>query len=353
MYYILASSGFNSITSKTVDLDSPGNYPSLTILTIEDPSHPNAGLGSSFADMPNLFGDGLDNIAVGEPNASLNGKTNNGGVFVFPVDTLSLSLGAANVLDVGSASSFVFAGANSGDQAGFSVANAGDVNGLTSPATTAVNDILIGAPGFNNNAGAAYLVYGGSVLTGGVLSTFPTGIDLSRLSIVPISPTDLTPPQDAVFVGAGSDRAGTTVSGAGDFNGDGLGDFMIGAPNANGTGGRINLFYGFAVTNPTTVPYTTGIVSNISNPITLASPPTTSPISGSALNNTVINGGSAGDRAGFSLSYGANPLTSSGSTTQSSILIGCPAGMAGRDRFISSSLRPVSSLRQHSPSPRP
>ena len=57
-----------------------------------------------------------------------------------------------------------FAGANSGDEAGFSVANAGDVNGARRGAT--INDLLIGAPSNSkNNAGAAYLVYGGTTLT--------------------------------------------------------------------------------------------------------------------------------------------------------------------------------------------
>ena len=48
-------------------------------------------------------------------------------------------------------------------QAGFSVANAGDVNGAgTGTGPHPVNDIIIGAPNANNRTGAAYLVYGGS-----------------------------------------------------------------------------------------------------------------------------------------------------------------------------------------------
>ena len=177
----LASSGFNSITTKTVDLDSPANYPSLTILTIEDTTHPNAGLGMAPRSpyMPNLFGDGTGQHRDRRADAtSLNGKSEQRRRLCLPAcDTLPLSLGGEpTCINVQlERSAFIFAGANSGEQAGFSVANAGDVNGLTAPATHAVNDILIGAPRFNNNAGAAYLVYGGSVADGWCALHVPDG----------------------------------------------------------------------------------------------------------------------------------------------------------------------------------
>ena len=72
-----------------INLDTPLAYPGLTIVTFEDTANPTSGLGSSFADVPNLFGDGTEDLVIGEPGASLNGKTGNGGVFVFPVGVLS------------------------------------------------------------------------------------------------------------------------------------------------------------------------------------------------------------------------------------------------------------------------
>ena len=207
LYYITATSGFNasSLRSAPINLDTPTAYPGLTIVTFEDTANPTSGLGSSFADVPNLFGDGGDDLVIGEPGASLNGKTGNGGVFVFQASAIPLTLGADNVVQVQAQSPFTIAGANSGDAAGFSVANAGDVNGAT-VSSAPINDLLIGAPNFNNKAGAAYLVYGGTTLTSGKLNGL---VDLSQLQITPIptgSNADPTPPQGAVFVGAGTDH---------------------------------------------------------------------------------------------------------------------------------------------------
>ena len=196
-----------------MDLDYPHELPGADHRHLRGHSQIRAAdLGSSFADVPNLFGDGVDNLVIGEPGASLNGKTGNGGVFVFQATSLPLTAGANNVVQVQAESQFTIAGANSGDAAGFSVANAGNVNGATIGAFS-VNDLLIGAPSFNNNAGAAYLVYGGTTLTSGVLNGI---VDLSRLQITPIptgSNADPTPPQGAVFVGSGTDRAGSRSAG--------------------------------------------------------------------------------------------------------------------------------------------
>ena len=73
----------------------------MTIVTFEDTANPTSGLGSSFADVPNLFGDGGDDLVIGEPGASLNGKTDNGGVFVFPTSTVfRLTPGSDTVVQV-------------------------------------------------------------------------------------------------------------------------------------------------------------------------------------------------------------------------------------------------------------
>ncbi len=107
-------------------------------------------------------------------------------------------------------------GAAAGDMAGTSIAGAGDVNGDGHP------DVVIGAPGAlptenGGGGGAAYVVFG----------PFTAGesIDLANLGT-------------RGFVMRGSNKglgqsAGTSVAGAGDVNGDGLADVIVGAPAAS------------------------------------------------------------------------------------------------------------------------
>ncbi len=100
-----------------------------------------------------------------------------------------------------------FDGAVAGDQAGTSVARAGDVNG------DGVGDLVIGAPQAGQGAGAAYVVFG----------PFTPGTTVDLASIAG---------RGFVMRGFGGALAGMSVSGAGDVNGDGLADVIVGAPGA-------------------------------------------------------------------------------------------------------------------------
>jgi hypothetical protein len=97
--------------------------------------------------------------------------------------------------------------------AGYSVSNAGDVNG------DGIADIALGQPG--GALGHAYVVYGKD---GGL-----SDLDLAAL----------TPAEGATFTGASEDgnSTGCSVSTAGDINGDGIGDLIVGAFTAD-PGGR-------------------------------------------------------------------------------------------------------------------
>jgi len=97
-------------------------------------------------------------------------------------------------------------GENSNDHFGTSVSTAGDVNG------DGYSDIIIGAPDYTTNTegeGIAYLYYGGS--------TFDMASDWSTEGDTP------------------SGHFGQCVSCAGDTNGDGYADFVIGQPDFTGT----------------------------------------------------------------------------------------------------------------------
>lgn len=166
-----------------------------------------AAPGGSFtpAAVGDVNGDGIGDLLLGAPDAA-------SAYLVFG----RRSPGAANV-DVGNAALATRVTGPAGSAFGFAAAGLGDLNG------DGLADFAIGAPLANlsasvTQAGRTYVVFG--------RTAFPATLDATTLA------------GSGGFVVSGAavgDRSGWSVAGAGDVNGDGRPDLLIGAPYSNYT----------------------------------------------------------------------------------------------------------------------
>ncbi len=172
--------------------------------------------GSSVSGAGDLNGDGLTDLLLGVPGADPGGRIRAGESYV----VFGKPDGAAvELTEVGAGrGGFAIRGSTAGDQSGSSVSGAGDVNG------DGIADLLVGAryasPGGRDFAGESYVVFGK-----------PDGV------AVELSEVEAGRGGFAIRGSAEGGYSGSSVSGAGDLNGDGLADLLVGAPGAN-PGGR-------------------------------------------------------------------------------------------------------------------
>ena len=180
--------------------------------------------GSSVSSAGDMNGDGFADIAIGAPGADTNANTTTGAVYVVFGKAAGFAANL-NLSALNGTNGFKISGVAHLDSAGYSVASAGDVNG------DGFDDLMIGASGPGSGAGATYVVFGKA-------SGFAANINLSTL--------DGT--NGFVVNGvAAQDGSGRSVSSAGDMNGDGLADLLIGAPGAdphNPSSGASYVLYG-------------------------------------------------------------------------------------------------------------
>ncbi len=161
-------------------------------------------------------GDGFDDLILGAPLADPNGTDRTGASYVVFGGTSVGSLGVLELSTLNGTNGYVIQGLNAEDRCGQSVASAGDVNG------DGIDDLLIGAnyadPNGIANAGESYVVFGGA----------------SVGSSGPIELASLNGSNGFIIQGINpEDRSGSSVSSAGDVNGDGFDDILIGAPYAD------------------------------------------------------------------------------------------------------------------------
>ena len=178
-----------TVQSATVEVNCSGSEKLLRLGSLLGAGTSGAQFGSSVADAGDLNGDGYDDLIIGAPFDD-SGGLDTGSAFVFfggpqPDSTPDLVLKGAAFYDI----------------FGCSVAGAGDLNG------DGYDDLIVGAA-WNDSAfyvaGRAYIFFGGSPMD-----------DLAD-----------------VFIDGGGqfEFLGSSVAGAGDLNGDGYDDVVIGAP---------------------------------------------------------------------------------------------------------------------------
>jgi hypothetical protein len=168
-------------------------------------------LGRSVSSAGDVNGDGLADLIVSATSNSFSGTSAGRSYVVFgKTDTTTVNLTAVTAGSGG----FVVNGQSTSDYSGGAVANAGDVNG------DGYADLIIGAsyadPSAGADAGRSYVVFGKASTTAVNLSAVASGTGgfvINGLSA--------------------SGYSGTSVSTAGDINGDGLADLLIGATDLN------------------------------------------------------------------------------------------------------------------------
>jgi len=165
-------------------------FPGTTMSWAYSGSQDGEALGTSIANVGDLNGDGYDDVAAGAPSYNAN-TPDHGRVHVFYGSATGLPAQPSWTV-VGSVRDGLFGG---------SVAGAGDVNG------DGYDDLIVGAQdhdGGSGDAGAVFLYYGSA----GGLATEPAWTAFGEDS---------------------NDQFGCAVAGAGDVNGDGYDDVLVGS----------------------------------------------------------------------------------------------------------------------------
>ncbi|CAC9531281.1 Flagellar hook-length control protein FliK, partial [uncultured Gammaproteobacteria bacterium] len=226
--------------------------------------------GYSVSSAGDVNGDGLDDLIVGVWDADLSGKSYAGKSYVVFGKANGNAINLSAIADASNPTGgFVINGEAARDNSGYSVSSAGDVNG------DGLDDLIVGAYQADPNgddSGKSYVVFG---------KTNSSAINLSAIA-------DASNPTGGFVINgeAAGDQSGCSVSNAGDVNGDGLDDLIVGAYNASLSGKSYagKSYVVFGKTNSSAI--NLSAIADASNPT----------------GGFVINGETAGDWNGNSVS---------------------------------------------------
>jgi len=228
--------------------------------------------GGAVSNAGDVNGDGLADVLVGAFGADPSGGNRAGRSYVVLGKRDTQPVALSSIENDTSQAGFVINGSNIGDVSGYSVSNAGDVNG------DGLADVLVGAylasPSGRIAAGRSYVVFGKRDTQPVALSSIEHGT--SQAGVV-------------INGSKGGDFSGRSVSNAGDVNGDGLADVLVGANGADPSGrsfaGRSYVVFGKRNIQPVEL-------SSIEN--------------GTSQAGIVINGSNTSDLSGYSVSGGGD-----------------------------------------------
>ncbi|MDX2038935.1 MAG: integrin alpha [Isosphaeraceae bacterium] len=291
-YLIYGSNTLSSSASKTIDLDSQATF-FTNIITFTN-SISGARTGASLAGIGDFITDTLPDIAVGAPGASYNSLSNSGAAYVISGTVIrSARTTTFDISGAGQANGFqgiTFTGSNINETAGTSVGGDFNFDGDTTSANQQITDLVIGGPG--SGAGRAYLVYGAINIASQAITV--NGVNQIRLNRIGDPATTGNVAGFTATGAASGDQTGFVTTSAGDFNGDGLGDFIVGSPNAAAGNGAATILEGRSFNNRILGDLPLGNIPATVNFVTLTGPSTGSLTGFSAslvgrLNNDTFN----------------------------------------------------------------